>query len=165
MKRLTAGFATLSTLLIFCCISICSAASNDEAWQAMESAESELASAYVAVAEAQGAGANVTELVSRLELAGALLTNARNAHAAGKYDESYSFAVDCSNGVRGIAYEASNLKSQAQTSSYGRLFLTAAISGVALCAFVISCFFGWRFFRKRYTKRLLDLKPEVGNSV
>jgi len=162
MKRLIVGFAAFSALIILCCVPVCLAASSDEALQAMEHAESELASAYVAVAEAHDAGANVSELVGRLELAGAWLTSARNAYRVEEYDESYSHAVNCNASVNGIVYEASILKGDAQRSYYEGMFLTAAFSGVGLCILLISSLLGWRLFKKRYIKRVLEMKPKVG---
>lgn len=137
-------------------------ADADEAEEALIDAEEGLASAYVVVAEAEDAGANVSELVVKLEFAGALLAEAYNSNRTGDYDEAYSLAVDCSECVNGVVDEALGLKLEAENVYRGRLFVTAAVSSAALCVFFVLSLFGWRFLKGRYFKRVLGMKPEVG---
>jgi len=133
----------------------------DKAEEALIDAEEGLVSAYVAVAEAEDAGANVSGLLVKLEFAGALLAEACNANRTGDYDEAYSFAISCSESVNGIVDEALSLELEAEKAYGGRLFMTGAVSSVALCVFFVLGLFGWRFLKKKYVERVLGMKPKV----
>ena len=128
---------------------------------ALVDAENDLVSAYVAVGEAEKAGANVSELLVKLRLAGTLLGQACNTNRTGDYDEAYSFAVNCSESVDGMVDEALGLKLEAEKAYSGRLFMTGVVSGVALCVFFVLGLFGWRFLKRSYLRRVLEMKPKV----
>ena len=142
----------------------CFAVDRAVAEEALVDAESSLASAYVAVAGAEEAGANVSELIVKLEAAGNLLAEANNSYMLGDYDEAYSYAVNCSDTVEGLASEASGLKLNAERAYGEGLRLTAALSsGGLIVLFVLSLYF-WKFLKERYFKRVLKMKPEVGKA-
>ena len=134
---------------------------------ALIDAENDLSSAYVAVGEAEKAGANVSELLVELRFAGTLLAEAYNTYNTNRtdnYDKPYLLAINCSEGVNGIVDEASSLKLEAENAYSGKLFMTAAVSSAALCVFFVLGLFGWRFLKRRYLKRILRMKPEVGKA-
>jgi len=128
---------------------------------ALIDAENDLVSAYVAVGEAEKAGANVSELLVELRFAGTLLAGACNTNRTGDYDKAYSFAINCSESVNGIADEALGLKLEAEKAYSGRLFMTGAVSSVALSVLFVLSLFGWRFLKKKYVERVLGMKPKV----
>jgi hypothetical protein len=128
---------------------------------ALIGAENDLVSAYVAVGEAEKTGANVSELLVKLRFAGTLLAQACNTNRTGDYDKAYSFAINCSESVDGIADEALDLKLEAEKAYIGRLFMTGAVSSVALCVLFVLSLFGWRFLKKKYVERVLGMKPKV----
>jgi len=140
----------------------CFAADKAVADEALIDAENDLASAYVAVAEAEGAGANVCELLAKLTIAGNLLADANNSYRLSDYDNAYSCAANCSNIVNGIISEASSLKLEAEQVYKERLFATAAMSSAGLSVLFVLSLFAWRFLKKKYFKRVLKMKPEVG---
>lgn len=131
------------------------------AQKALSDAENVVASAYLAVVEAEKAGANVSELISKLEVAADWLAEANNAFRLGDYDEAYDFAVNCVKALEGVAYEAEVLMEEAQRSRSERLFLSAAYSGVGLSLLFVFSLFGWRYLKRFYVKRVLKMKPEV----
>lgn len=129
--------------------------------EALANAESDLASAYGAVAEAERAGANVSGLLDKLRLAGDLLAEANNTCRLGDYDGAYSYATNCSDTVEGIASQALYMKLEAEKTRSERLFFTASLSSIGLSALFVASLFGWRLLKRKYVKRVLGMKPEV----
>jgi len=142
-------------------VQACFAVDKVDADGALIDAENVLASAYVAVAEAKRAGANVSELLVKLDFAGTLLADAYNAYRLGDYDEAYLYATNCSGKVNGIVSEAASLKLEAENAYSEKLFSTEVLSSVGLCLLFVLSLFGWRFLKKKYLKRVLEMKPEM----
>jgi len=155
------SFVCFMFILMFSLFAHVCFADKVEAEKALVDAENDLASAYVSVAEAEKAGADVSGLLVKLEFAGALLVEAYNINGTGDYDKAYWFAVNCSESVNEIVGEALSLKLEAENAYSGRLFMTAALSSVALCVLFVLGLFGWRFLKRRYLRRVLRMKPEV----
>jgi hypothetical protein len=139
----------------------CLAIDKKSAEEALVNAESDLASAYGAVAEAERAGANVSELFDKLRLAGDLLAEANNTCRLGDYDGAYLYATNCSDTVEGIASQALDMKLEAEKTCSERLFFMAALSSIGLSALFVVSLFCWRFFKRKYVKHVLGMKPEV----
>lgn len=139
----------------------CFAVSQAEASAAVENAEQNLNSAFVAVAEAEAAGADVSALLDRLSSAGDSLSEARHAFSIGAYETAYSFAVACSSAVDGIALDAASLKVKAEEAKREALVSTVLWSSVGLILLSVFGVVGWRMLEKWYFKRVLDLKPGV----
>jgi len=154
----------LSFLMISFFIQSCSAIDQSVADEALVNAENVLASAYVAVAESENAGANISELLMRLGVAGSLLAEANNSYRVGNYDRAYLYAINCSDTVSGIVVEALILKSEAEELYNRNLFLAGAFSSFSLSVLLVLSLFGWRFLKNRYLKRVLGMKPEVRKS-
>jgi hypothetical protein len=161
MRRLIVGLATFSAIIILSCVPVCLATRSDEAWQAVDQAESELASAYVAVAEARDAGADISELVGRLYDAGSLLAEAGVFLRGGDLDGALANAVQCGVMLDGVSEAAFSLKSVAESYSREQLYLSAAVSSVSLISLFVISLFVWRALKRRYLKKLLALRPEV----
>lgn len=142
----------------------CFAADKAAADEALIDAENDLVSAYVAVAEAEQVGVNASELLAELKFAGNLLANAYNTYRVGDYDKAYSYAMNCSDRVNGIASEAAGLKLEAEKAYSERLFATAAVSSAGLSLLFVLSLFSWRFLKRRYFERILGMKPEVGKT-
>jgi len=154
----------LSFLMISFFIQGCSAIDQSVADESLVNAENVLASAYVAVAEAENAGVNISEFLVRLEVAGKLLADANNTYRIGDYDKAYLYAINCSDTVSRIVFEALILKSEAEELYSRNLFLAGAFSSFSLSVLLVLGLFGWRFFKNRYLKRVLGMKPEVRKS-
>lgn len=154
-----------SCLVLFIALSLlvnsCFAIDKAEAESALAKAESDLSAGYAAVAEAERAGANVAELLARLRLGGKLLAEAMNAYKIGDYERAYSFAVNCSETVANIVYEAFDLKKLAEEDYSERLLFNAEISSVGLSILLVLSLFGWRFLKEKYFKLVLKMKPEL----
>ena len=153
-------------VLLFSLVSVplCFAVGSEEANVAMEEAEDDLGSAFVMVAVAQGAGANVNVLLDALNGAGVFLSEARSAFRVGDYESAFSSAVSCSDAVRGVVDEAARLKVDAEVAHNAELLATAAESGFGVGLLLIFAFLGWRFLKGRYYRRILDTKPKAEES-
>jgi hypothetical protein len=162
LKRNYALACMLALTLVFAMrLNVCFALDQSQAQAAVANADGGLASAYVAVAEAEQAGGNVTQLVASLQVAGGLLDDAHDAYRLGDYDAAYSSASNCSSEVVGIASQAANLKVQAEQARSNALFFTVALSSVVLSVFFVLSLLGWRYLKNRYEKRVLGLRPEL----
>ena len=152
---------SLLILIITQFIPACFAVSSDEASDAIKQADRDLGSAFVAVAEAEGAGADVSVFLSKLGSAGDFLSEAYVAFRARDYGNASLFAMECSNAVESVARDGARLKADAEREHSDRLLLTAAWSGVGLVLLLVLGFFGWKFLKRWYFRRILGMKPQV----
>ncbi|MGQ9640605.1 MAG: hypothetical protein ACUVUF_00585 [Candidatus Bathycorpusculaceae bacterium] len=129
--------------------------------QMLAEAENALVSAYVSVADANSVGANVSQLLVKLEYAGALLAEANNAYRVGDYERAFSLAINCSDAVNNVVQDALTLKSKAEEAHGQKMLFTAGVSSACLSVLFVLSLFGWRFLKKAYLKRVLEMKPEV----
>ena len=167
MKRRTKGCRIIaicliaSMLLAVCLVPACFAVDIVEASSAISQAERDLGSAYVAVAEAEGVGADVSVLLNKLGSAGDFLSKAYVALRAGDYGNASMLAMECSHAVDGVAGDAARLKADADRARNDRLPLTVTESGVGLVLLLVLGFLGWKLLKRWYFRRALDMKPQV----
>lgn len=147
-----------------CVFPVCFGVGRDEADLAIGVAEADVAAGFVAVAEAEEAGAGVSGLVERLVAAGELLADAYAAFRAEDYEAAGLLAEECRVAVDGVVGEAEGLRDQAKVAYRDTLFWTLLGSSVGLGVFLVLSFIVWGFVRKRFVGRVLELKPEVGGS-
>jgi len=128
---------------------------------AIDMAEAAVVSAYEAVLDAERAGANISGLLSQLNVAGEYLANAHVWYELGDYDNATLFADHCYGIGREVRNEAVEKKNEAYSLWVNDLVvkMTGSIIGVVIIVFLT--FLGWRAFKRRYHKRILGMKPEV----
>jgi len=139
------------------------ASSQVVAAPAVSRAEEVLASAYEAVLEAEGAGANVSALVARLSEAGELLAQAQVSYRLEDFDGAARFADLCGEIGEEVKVEAHGLRDQAVLEAGQRFRWTMIGSIVGVVAILCLSLLGWRAFKRRYYGRLLEMRPEVGS--
>jgi len=137
---------------------------EDVALSAIESAELAVDLAYDAVLEAEGAGANVSGLLNELNDGAEALSKAYVSNRIGDFDDAIYFADLCYDLVAGIEAEANELREVAVIDGNQRLLLTSFGSVLAVVCICCGGFFGWRFFKSRYHRRALKMKPEVASN-
>ena len=142
-------------------VSLGFAVSYDEATGSLEQAEQDLGSAFAEVAAAEVAGADVSMLLDKLEVAGVFISDAHLALKIGDYDSVFSYAVSCSNAVDGVVEDAERLRADAEIDHRARLTATMVVSGVGVGLLVVFGLYGWRLLKRWYFKRVLKMKPEV----
>lgn len=128
---------------------------------AVEEAEAAVVSAYEAVLDAEQAGAKVSGLLARLNVAGEYLSDAHIQHRLGDFENATYFANLCDETAEEVRNEANELKNEAHGLRVTDLVvrMTGSIIGVVIIVFL--SFLVWRAFRRRYHKRVLEMKPEV----
>lgn len=135
----------------------------DDASSKIAQADEAVTQAFVAAANAQQAGANVSTLLVRLNEANAVLAEAHIDFDNVDYVAASQRADQAFNAVQGVAGDAESLKRSAESDSNDRFVWTASLSSVGLSLFFVTCVFGWRFFRRRYVKQALEMRPEKVN--
>lgn len=130
-------------------------ASETDARSAIDAAHGELVVCYQAVANASGAGANVTGLILILDQAGGNLSRADLAYKMGDFSSAQSYAVQSLN-----LLVQNNVKNQANalmgSASNARLWdFMINVAGSLIGAFVVACsgFIVWTFLKKREVER------------
>ena len=162
MIRCKSAFILAAMVLISSVFPICLGTDEVEAEDALSSAEDSLSSAYLAVVDAETEGADISQLQETLNTAGILLADAYNTYRTGNFSMTVLYANDCINKVDGVASEAVMLRLIAEEAYTRRLLITTGVSIAILCGFVVLSMWGWRVMKKRYLKKVLEMKPEVG---
>ena len=130
-------------------------ASNDDmAALSVIRAEEALASAYEAVLEAEQAGANVSELLDRLNVAGEHFAEANMLYRLGDFDGAVHSADIARPPAEEVRRSAEELKIDAYESWIASLLIRITGSIVGVIAAVIVIFIGWRIFKRRYLRQV-----------
>jgi len=136
------------------------AVSPEEASAAVADAEQSLHIAFRTASDAEGAGANVSALMERLNQAGDALTEAGVALAAGNYSDAVEKAGASRGLADGVSGDAGVLKSDAVSRASG-WWVTVSFSVVDAAAFVVVLFLVWRGLRRGYEGKVIESRPEV----
>jgi len=152
----------LTGVFLFCLVvSPVFATSGKQAQVAIDRAEARMSTAYESVLEAERAGANVSSLLLRLNNGSALLAKAKMQYQIGNFSEAADFANQSLDSLNGIEIEANRLRDGAVIERKQRKLIAGVESAFAIGAVLYAGIFGWRFFRDKYYKRVLKMKPEV----
>jgi hypothetical protein len=143
----------------------CATTESDEASLRIADAESALRQAFKKVLTAEQAGANVGDLLSKLNEAGDLLTEAESAYANGNVSEAMENANSSILIANTIANEALDLQTSARTNNQNVFWQTLAFSLVGIAVLIIALFVVWTKFKTSRSKKLSALKPEVTSNV
>lgn len=156
------GFHFLVFVLISLFIfgSFCAKAYADPAGKVAD-ADNAMRQAFSSVFDAEGAGANVSDLIASLDEAGRILADAETAIRIGNLREAESKANACIGIAGNIKTEATSLKSTALTDTQRSFRYTSAFSVAGMTVFAVALVFVWRRFKRGYSKRVLGMRPEV----
>jgi len=128
---------------------------------ALESAEEAVASAYVLVLEAEGAGGEISELVARLNDALEYLSGAERAFESGEYDGAVLSAGRAVEASDAVGRDAVALKRLAEVRGEIQFRNLMVISfGLAVITVLLGIL-GWSLFKGYYLRRVRGLRPEV----
>lgn len=150
--------------ILLICLSGCFSAygsGQTEASGKMADADHAIMNAFGAVVEAEKAKANVTDLVLRLDSAGALLAKAETAFRVGDYGNATVWAQQSLEQVQGVESEAQSLKSDAEIAGQNQLIITGAFSSIGVVLLLAVGLFGWRYLKNRFVRNVMKMKPEV----
>jgi hypothetical protein len=138
---------------------------TDEASLAIGEADNALRMAFEAVLDAERAGANVSDLIVKLDEAGGLLAEAENAYRVGNFSEAVSRAEGCSVLADGVVGEALSLKSSALADAQTAFWQNLTFSCFGGATFLVVLFFVWGWSKRVYAEKLLRMKPEVASDA
>jgi len=138
---------------------------NDEASLAIGEADNALRRAFEAVLEAERAGANVSDLIVKLDEAGGLLAEAENAYRIGNFSEAVSRAEGCSVLANGVVGEALSLQNMALADAQTAFWQNLTFSCFGGAAVLVVLFLVWGWFKRVDVERMLKMKPEVASDV
>ena len=124
-------------------------------------AEQAVVAGFEATLDAERAGANVSSLLVQLNEGAEFLVAARMAFEDGNYSEADRLSGLSSEVGAQVASDAFILKVEASNVAAGIYRLYLAVSAVAMVIVVFATFLGYRLLKKRYLKRLLEMKPEI----
>jgi hypothetical protein len=124
-------------------------------------ANSSINQAFANVLRAEEAGGNVTTLLSKLNSAAALLAEADNAYNSGLLTNVTSYADNARLIADQVNGDSLTLLNSSIAESKNSFLSTMLFSTVAIALLVIALLLTWRRLKRAYTKKLLNLKPEI----
>lgn len=136
---------------------------SDAASSAIDQAENSVRQAFVVVLRAEGAGANVSGLLVRLNAGEQLIVAANTALQNGDDLGARSLSSDCSNLMGNLTTDAESLRADAETATQTRLFWTFSVASIGLALLFSIGLVVWRLLRSFYLKRLMKMQVEVPN--
>jgi hypothetical protein len=138
---------------------------GDDVSSRISAAEDALQRAFVAVLDAENAGANVSALLMELDVAGKNLTEAEMDYKSGRLIEAASKAEGCSALANGVTDEALSLKGSTLLNERSAGWQMFAFSAVGAFVFLIVLVLVWVLFKRSYNGKLLGLRLEAGSDV
>ena len=122
-----------------------------DARSAIAAVEERIVVCYQAVADADGAGANVTALLAVLDEAGLLLSRA-NLYRMKNSSLAFDFAVQSQEKLNGLEAEAGVLRENAMQQGYWDFMVNVVGSIVGTVVVVCGGFVVWFLLKIRYEK-------------
>jgi CHASE3 domain sensor protein len=156
-------------LLLLSLRSFCYTTSNVNAYAQidtttkLQAANDAFKQAFNAILSAEKAGANVTILMSQLNLAANYLTQAENAYRYGDLNTGASSADKSLTIAREIAAASQDTEETATVASQNTFLSTTSFTIIGAFAYTLALFLVWRRFKRRYIKSLSEAKPEVSS--
>jgi hypothetical protein len=139
----------------------CTATNENAASSGINDAENAIGNALRSVQKAEKLDANVSGLVTDLNVAGTLLDEAETAFKNGNLDTALEKSDQSLVTATKVLDEANVLYDSASVDAQGRFLVTLTFSTVGAVLFVIVLVLLWRWFSRSYVKKMLKMKAEV----
>jgi len=133
----------------------------DQASSKLQTANAAVDQAFNAVFDAEKAGANVSSLLTQLNVAADDVAQAENAYQTG---DSNTAAVQADSALpiaQQVITEAQDAKQNASISQQNTFWSTIALTVIGVIVFVLALFLGWRWVKRSYISILSEAKPTV----
>jgi hypothetical protein len=134
----------------------------DQASSGLAEADRAVGEAFGAVSEAEQAGANVTGLLARLNVAAELLAQAEiavrkgDSSAGAKADSALSIAAE-------VKAAAATARNKALKDGANALWSSIVFPAEGAIVFGLALFLVWSWLRRRHIRDMLEAKPEVSS--
>ena len=159
MGRLILGVRFLAVLLLVLALLFhvsgssfyVAAVTETDAKSAISAAQETIISGYQAVAEAEKAGANVTNLLITLNDAGMLLSKANLEYNKGDFDAAFSLANESRDKLDGLVEDANVLRDAAFQAGFWDFMVNVVGSIVGAISIVVGGFAIWFYLKKKYS--------------
>jgi len=158
---------SIVALLIILAVSICFLgfqqviAQTDQATIKLQAANTVVNQAFIAVLDAEEAGAKVTDLLIQLSYAQDILARAENSYRVGDLTRAGIHADNVLPIAQKIISNAQSAKLTATVNEQNAFYSTVAFTVFGCFVFVLLLFMFWRRFKRRYIKDLSEAKPEL----
>jgi hypothetical protein len=123
--------------------------------------EDGIVAAYKAVLEAEEAGADVSALLERLNVAGEYWALALVCLRTGDVECTAGNTELSVEALDGLVEDAEVLREEATRKSVEHMWIALGGSIGGVVAVVCGGWLGWKWFKQRYHRRALAMKPEV----
>ena len=139
----------------------CFSIEMNEANIIVNQAELKMKLAFAEVSKADDVGADTSGLIVQLEAGSLFLSEAKLALRADDYDAANSFALECINTAENLIIDSDRLIVIAERIQNDLLLFTVIGSSVGLILLIVFGLIFWRVLKKRYFRKVLDMKPDV----
>jgi len=134
---------------------------KSEAVSRISHAEDSLEAAYLSVLEAERMGGDISEIVTLLNTALEIYSEAERALESGEYDTAVQLAGKVGDASKAVLEADISLMVVAghveEEAFRNQLFLSFGM----VCLIVLFGFLGWRRFKVYYVNRVMGFRPEV----
>jgi hypothetical protein len=138
-------------------------AQNDQTSSKLQAANTAVERAFIAVLDAEKAGANVTVLLVQLNVAEGFLAQAENSYRTGYYSGATAQAGIVLSTAQQVTVAAQDAKQTAIASGQNAIWYTIVFTAIGIFDFVLALFMVWHWFKRRYINNLSQAKPEVNS--
>ena len=129
----------------------------------LQAANNAVNRAFNTVLDAEEAGANVTELLVRLNYAENILAQAENSNRTGDFNATVARADSVLPIAQQVTTEALNAKQTSTVSGRNAFMFTIAFNVLGSIIFVLALFLIWSLVKRHYIKNLSHSKPEMSS--
>ena len=136
-------------------------AQTDQTTSKLQAANSVVGQAFIAVLDAEKAGANVTGLLAQLNYVEGVLAQAEISYRIGDFNKAAVQADNVLPIAQQVTTAAQSVKQNALVSNQNAFWFLIGFTGIVALDFVLALFVVWLWFKRRYNKNLLDAKPEA----
>jgi len=118
----------------------------------LASARNELVECYNAARAAEAAGANITALTIKLNVAGSLFSQAQLAYSSGNFSGAYALALQSQNELSNFVSAASSLQSSASQKQSTDFLLNFLLPIIGAFAVIDVSVILWVLLKRRYER-------------
>jgi hypothetical protein len=134
---------------------------SEDASAKISQAENAISEAFAGTLQAEAAGANITGLLEKLNLAQENLNQAQLAFRNGNLTESIEKAGTSRETALSVLNEASEIKNASIVNGKNVFLFNIVFSLAATSVFLVGLVMVWRWMKRRHFRELAKMKPQV----